>query len=188
MRIIKLPGDKISLAPVELQDAALWHRWLNDLDVALPLGGEAWSSITSTGMERDCERMAANGEPVFTIVLNETGDAIGRCMLFGLDHINRTTMLGIFIGEKERWSHGYGAEALTLLLDYCFNILNLNSVMLGTYSFNTRAIACYKKVGFKEIGRRRQMRIIGGKKYDGVMMDILAEEFSQSALLSKLPG
>jgi RimJ/RimL family protein N-acetyltransferase len=32
-------------------------------------------------------------------------------------------------------------------------------------------------VGFKEIGRRREGRIIGGKKYDVVFMDILAEEF-----------
>ena len=49
--------------------------------------------------------------------------------------------------------------------------------MLGTFEFNRRSMACYKKVGFKEIGRRRQARIIAGKKYDEIMMDILAEEF-----------
>jgi RimJ/RimL family protein N-acetyltransferase len=45
------------------------------------------------------------------------------------------------------------------------------------FAFNERAIHCYQKVGFREIGRRRQARIIGGIKYDAVLMDILAEEF-----------
>jgi RimJ/RimL family protein N-acetyltransferase len=50
--------------------------------------------------------------------------------------------------------------------------------MLGAIAFNERALQCYKKVGFKEIGRRRQARIIGDRKYDGILMDILAEEFT----------
>ena len=87
-------------------------------------------------------------------------------------------MLGIVIGEKTYWNKGYGQEAITLLLDYGFTLLNLNSIMLGTFAFNERAINCYKCVGFKEIGRRRQARIIGESKYDGILMDILAEEFT----------
>ncbi len=50
-------------------------------------------------------------------------------------------------------------------------------VMLGVFSFNERAIACYRKIGFREIGRWRQARIIAGKCYDMVFMDMLAEEF-----------
>ena len=46
-----------------------------------------------------------------------------------------------------------------------------------TSAFNKRAIACYKKVGFKEIGIRRKARILCGKKYDLIFMDLLAEEF-----------
>jgi RimJ/RimL family protein N-acetyltransferase len=86
------------------------------------------------------------------------------------------------IGDKEFQNRGYGQEAIRLLLDYAFNLLNLNSVMLGTYAFNTRAIAAYKKVGFREIGRRRQARLIAGKAYDDIFMDILAEEFEGSVI------
>ena len=63
------------------------------------------------------------------------------------------------VGEKEYRDKGYGQDATKLLLDYGVNLLNLNSIMLGTFSFNERAINCYKKVGFKEIGRRRQARL-----------------------------
>ncbi len=86
-------------------------------------------------------------------------------------------MLGIVIGQ----------EAIRLLLDYAFNLLNLNSVMLGTFAFNERTIACYRKVGFREIGRRRQARIIAGKAYDAVLMDILAEEFSSPLIGQLIP-
>jgi hypothetical protein len=30
---------------------------------------------------------------------------------------------------------------------YGFNLLNLNSVMLGTFAFNQRAVRCYERVG-----------------------------------------
>jgi len=98
-------------------------------------------------------------------------------MLFGMDQGDRRAMLGIVIGEKACWNKGYGQDATKLLLDYGFNLLNLNNIMLGVFSFNERAVNCYRKVGFKEIGRRRQARIIGGKKFDVILMDILAEEF-----------
>lgn len=114
---------------------------------------------------------------MFSIVDLQSDIAIGRCLLFDVNLVDRNAKLGIFIGNKEFLGKGFGSDALRLLLDYGFNLLNLNNIMLGTFSFNERAIQCYKKVGFKEIGRRRQARIIGGVKYDSVFMDILAEEF-----------
>lgn len=134
------------------------------------------------------ESMAKGGDPVFTILENGTDRAIGRCLLFNVDRVNRSAMAGIFIGEKDCWNKGCGGEALELLLDYGFNLLNLNSVMLGAFAYNERAISCYRRIGFKEIGRRREARIIGGRKYDVVMMDMLAPEFQASRLKGLLPG
>ena len=45
--------------------------------------------------------------------------------------------------------------------------------------FNPRAIACYKKCGFKEMGRRRKTVFLNGKYYDKLYMDILKEEFDE---------
>ena len=52
-------------------------------------------------------------------------------------------------------------------------------------AFNERAIACYKKCGFKEIGRRRKCVYIDGKYYDVVIMDILKEEFTGKYILNR---
>ena len=182
-----MTGSKVSLCPVEPQDAELWYAWLNDPDVAVPLGSEAFTAITLPGMQEAAARMMSSGDPVFTIVHNETDRAIGRCMLFHVDHINRTANVGIFIGEADCRGGGLGTEALTLLLDYGFCLLNLHAVMLGVYAFNEHALACYRKVGFREIGRRRQMRLIDGKYYDGILMDILEDEFRGKQPVSRLP-
>jgi RimJ/RimL family protein N-acetyltransferase len=173
----KLAGERVYLSPVAPEDAEPWARWLNDLEVALPLGDEAYAVFTEAGQARDIDDISSHHDHVFTIVEAGSERAIGRCLLFGLNKTDRTAEIGIFIGEKDCWGKGYGAEAMTLLLDYAFNLLNLNSVMLGVFSFNERAISLYRRLGFREIGRRREARIIGPDKHDAILMDLLASEF-----------
>jgi len=181
----KLVGEKCYLSPCSLQDAEKWTAWDNDLQVTLPLGDEAYTPYSLEKMKDILGNVIKSQDHIFDIVELESDTLIGRCLLFDIDRVNRKAMLGIVIGEKTYWNKGYGQDATKLLLDYGFNLLNLNSVMLGTFDFNQRAIACYKKVGFKEIGKRRQARIIGRKKFDAILMDILAEEF-ESVYVSKL--
>ena len=57
--------------------------------------------------------------------------------------------------------------------------------MLSVMSFNERAIACYKKVGFKEIGRRRKGYFLNGKYHDEIFMDILKDEFKGDCIKNK---
>jgi RimJ/RimL family protein N-acetyltransferase len=173
----KMIGKKCYLSPVSLEDAEKWTEWDNDLEVALPLGGEAFTLYSLAKMREIVNDVIKDQSKIFSIVDLETDQAIGRCLLSRIDRINRNAMLGIVIGEKDYWGKGYGQEATSLLLDFGFSLLNLNSIMLGTFSFNERALACYRKVGFKEIGRQREARIVGDRKFDVILMDILASEF-----------
>jgi RimJ/RimL family protein N-acetyltransferase len=181
----KLVGKKCYLSPCSVEDAEKWAEWDNDLEVAIPLGDEAYTQLPLDKTREAIGDMIKKQEYVFSIVELETDNLIGRCVLFAIDKVDRRAMLGIAIGEKAYWNKGFGQDATRLLLDYGFNLLNLNNIMLGVFSYNQRAVACYEKVGFKEIGRRRQARIIGGKKYDVILMDILAEEF-ESVYVNKL--
>ncbi|MBY8999611.1 MAG: GNAT family N-acetyltransferase [Candidatus Heimdallarchaeota archaeon] len=186
MLVKKLIGNHCYLSPISLNHAELWAEWMNDLEVTIPLGDEAYTIITVENQRDLISEMIKNNVHVFSICDIETDTVIGRSMLLGVDLVNRTARFGIAIGNKEFWNKGYGQEATKLTLDYGFNLLNLHSIMLGTFSFNERAIKCYKNAGFKEIGRRRQARIIGDKKFDVVFMDILAEEFESSEVLKVL--
>jgi RimJ/RimL family protein N-acetyltransferase len=106
-----------------------------------------------------------------------TNEVIGNVGFPKLDYINRIAEIGLFIGDKNYWGNGYGRQALELLLDFGFNLLNMNNIYLRVYSFNTPALNCYKKIGFKEAGKLRGAKIIVGVKYDEIYMDMLAEEF-----------
>ena len=173
----KLVGEKCYLSPISLEDAEKWTEWDSDLEFAIPLGEEAFMIFSLDKTKEIISNIIKKQDPVFSIIDLETDTPIGRCMLFSVDPINRKAMLGIGIGKKDYWNKGYGLDATKLLLDYGFNLLNLNNIMLGVYSYNQRAISCYRKIGFKEIGRRRRAKIIGGRMFDEVLMDILAEEF-----------
>jgi RimJ/RimL family protein N-acetyltransferase len=184
----KLVGNKCYLSPCTLEDAGKWAEWHNDLEVTIPLGDEAYVPYSLERAQQDLGTVLSNQEHVSSIVDLATDVAIGRCMLFMIDYVNRTAMLGIVIGAKDHWDQGYGQDAVRLLLDYAFNLLNLNSIMLGTFAFNERAIHCYEKAGFREIGRRRQARIIAGRTFDAVLMDILAKDFCSAYVGRFLPS
>jgi RimJ/RimL family protein N-acetyltransferase len=113
----------------------------------------------------------------FAIVRLEDDTLLGNCGFNEINQVMQNAIVGLFIGDEDNRNQGYGQEALNLLLDYGFNYLNLNNIMLKVFSFNERAIQCYKKVGFKEIGRRRQSYYLKGQFYDEVYMDILREEW-----------
>ena len=124
-------------------------------------------------------------EASFVIVTINDNKMIGTVSLESINHINRCATLGIFIGDKDFRSKGYGKEAIKLTLEYGFKYLNLKNIKLDLMEFNERALKCYKKCGFKEYGRRRKCRFVDGKYYDSIAMDILAEEFEGDYIRNK---
>jgi len=116
----------------------------------------------------------------FSIYLLDQKDAekiIGNCAIHNIDPKNRKCTCGITIGEKEYQNKGYGTEAMEMLVEYCFNTLNMNRIELTVYDYNIRAYKSYQKVGFVEEGRKRQARYHNGKYYDEIIMSILREDW-----------
>jgi len=175
----KLIGKKCYLSPITVEDAEQYCEWLNDFEIASNL--LIFSQQLSLEKERVIlQDMIKNNSQIFAIVNLETDKLLGNCSIFRINQRNRKAEVGIFIGDKKYWNKGYGSEAFTLLLDYGFNILNLNNIMLEVFSFNKQAFHSYEKIGFKVIGHRREALQIAGKKYDEILMDILASEFKST--------
>jgi len=55
------------------------------------------------------------------------------------------------------------------------------------FAWNRPAIRCYEKAGFREIGRRRGGAGCMGRRFDVVIMDAVAEEFTGSVLTGLVP-
>ncbi len=180
----KLLGENIYLSPLNVEDVEKYAEWFCDFRVTDGVGRSG--QIMTVEKEKEwIENASKNGDFFFSIVKLENDELIGNCSLHDISCPNRIGTVGIFIGEEENRSHGYGAEALKLLVEYGFRYLNLNNIMLTVKSFNERAIHCYKKVGFQEFGKRRKSYFLNGKYYDDVYMDILAEEFDGNYIKNK---
>jgi len=180
MNYKKIIGKRIYLSPISIDDYKLYTEWVNDFEVGL--GVTFNKLVLNEESEKSAlERLSKNGYN-FGIVELETDKLIGNVGFPAIDQINRKATVGIFIGDKEYWNDGYGGEALSLLLDFGFNVLNLNSINLTVLEFNKPAIRCYEKIGFKEAGRLREAVIAGGQKFAEIKMDILAREFESPVL------
>ena len=172
----KIEGKKVFLSPMCTEDAIKYTNWMNDFDLTDRINSSCYV-ISLESEKAGLEKNSGIGNYQFAIVKQENDELIGNCSLGDLDFINQRATVGIFIGDKENRGKGYGSEVLELLISYGFNHLNLNNIMLAVYSFNASAIACYKKVGFKEIGRRREAYFKNNERYDEIFMDILRSEF-----------
>ena len=175
----KIVGERIYLSPVDPADAAIYTRWMNDPEVTLGLGNFD-RVYTETSERTVLEDMAKDAKNLsFAIIEKAVDRVIGNCGLFALDATRRIATIGIFIGESSYMSGGYGTEALALLIDFGFRSLNLHNMNLFYFSYNARGEQAYRKLGFQEVGRRREAIRYHGKYYDEVMMDLLEEEFRQ---------
>jgi len=179
----KILGDRIYLSPRSLEDAEKYTEWMNDFQIT-DYTGRSHQTMSIEAEKRYLEEHAKE-DTVFAIVEKDTDKLLGTVGLHQVDNIKRRATLGIFIGEEDYRSKGYGTEAVRLILDFGFNYLNLNNIKLDLMEFNERALKCYIKCGFKEYGRRRKCNFINGKYYDTIEMDILAEEFKENYIRNK---
>jgi len=167
------------LSPFDAEDPDIgskWVKWMNDRAVYDTFGGHG-EQTTLSGVNKVLQDLKGHR---FFIVLSDGDTLIGQISIHDIDHLNRHAFLGIMIGETEHHGKGYGTEAVRLILDYGFNQLNLHNIMLSVHEDNLAGIACYKKIGFKESGRRREWIFKNGKYIDVIYMDILESEFKES--------
>ncbi len=74
-------------------------------------------------------------------------------------------------------NRGLGTDALRTLARHLFDDRGHHRVMIDPAVANARAIASYRKVGFKDVGvMRRYERANDGTWRDSLLMDLLAEE------------
>ncbi|MCL2342905.1 MAG: GNAT family N-acetyltransferase [Firmicutes bacterium] len=170
----KIIGKRIYLSPMSADDVDIYIKWMNE-NVARSFG--QYPLVVSSKSDLNWFFEPPTNMQRYAIVLLDGDVMIGSISIHNIDHLNRNAFLGIFIGEKEHRSKGYGAEAILLILAYGFNTLNLHNIMLSVDADNVEGIACYKKVGFREVGRRREWVYKDGKYIDRIYMDMLACEF-----------
>lgn len=180
--VLNIRGEKVALGPLERALLPEYRRWINDFETLRTLGAPP-RPMTSEEEESWYEsRTRSADEAMFTVYALPELRPVGNTGLHGIDHRNQSATFGIVIGEAEYRGRGLGTETARLMLDYAFTALGLHNVMLSVFEFNQAGHRAYRKAGFREIGRRRECRAMGGRMWDEIFMDHLSTNFESPML------
>ena len=113
----------------------------------------------------------------FLIISKTSNKTIGRCGFHNWYSNHKKAEIGYVIFDEKNRRVGYMNEAVTAILDYGFNNMNLNRIEAGTSPSNTASLRIIEKHGFKQEGYLRQHFIREGKLEDTLTFSLLKEEF-----------
>jgi RimJ/RimL family protein N-acetyltransferase len=100
----------------------------------------------------------------------------------------RSALFRIVIGEKDAWGHGYGTEATRLVVEEAFERLGLAEVRLEVFRHNTRAIAAYRRVGFRITGEHVEYVGRNRDRLDVIEMALDREEGAAAVAPARTPN
>ncbi len=175
----KMVGSRVYLSPIDDSEVESYLKWMNDEAVAIPFG--QYSRVVSSREDLKWIYEPPKDMQRYAIVLLDGDVLIGNISLHNIDHLHRNAFIGIFIGEEQQRGQGLGAEAIRLILQYGFKTLNLHNIMLTVHADNDAGIACYKNVGFREVGRLPEWTFKDGKYVDKLYMSIMEHEFESGS-------
>ncbi len=185
-RVVCYAGERIYFSTLELEDAPVLERWINDPRIWLNLTMRP--PINAPREQGWIEKLGNDPtECAFGIVVRTDDRLIGTVGLHRIHAANRSAMLGISIGDTTHHNRGYGTEAVRLILRYGFEELNLNRIGLSVYAHNLRAIRCYQKAGLVPEGCLREALYQGGRFHDEYRFAILRSEWD-AARCEDRPG
>jgi diamine N-acetyltransferase len=154
-----LTGSRLHLRALEPQDIDWLYKWENE--TALWHLGNTFTPFSRFVLE---QYLLTAQNDLFTNkqlrlmidrkIKNNSFLTIGSIDLFDFDPFHRRAGVGILIISPER-NKGYASEALGLLQNYAFSVLDLHQLYCNIGSENLASIELFKKHSFEECGRKK---------------------------------
>jgi diamine N-acetyltransferase len=171
---MKLSNNNIELRAPELQDIDILYQWENDETIW-------YLSNTNIPFSRfDLEQFILNSnhdiysEKQYRFMIVKTDDmkAMGCIDLFDFDPKNKRVGIGILIDEKYR-NQGFATEALSLIIDYAFEQLDVHQLFCNILSSNAESLLLFKRKQFSEIGVKKDWVFLQGKYHDEILLQLI---------------
>ncbi|MGG4550668.1 GNAT family N-acetyltransferase [Paenibacillus humicus] len=171
-----LEGKKVYLRPIEVSDVNWYFTTLYHHETRKLTGTQ--KHYTQDQIARYIEGKAQDSSSVLLVIAAVSDDTpIGDIAIQDIDTINRNANIRIAIPDSSNQGKGYGTEAIRLMLDYGFGILNLHRIELNVFSYNEHAMQVYEGIGFKKEGVQREALFYNHQYYDSILMSILEDEY-----------
>lgn len=171
----RLMGLKIGLRALSPKDAeGEYYIWLQQSDVISALSSQYYP-ISRDGLAK---YIAANldqdGIAFLGICRLEDGVLVGTVRLAVMDKIARVAGIGIMIGDPSARGCGFAREALSLVINYGFDTLNLQKICAGVASSNAPSLALFRSI-MSEEGIRKKHVFANGSLQDEHMFAVFRE-------------
>jgi RimJ/RimL family protein N-acetyltransferase len=127
-------------------------------------------------IDRNTRGMQAGEHAQFVIERREDGIVVGTCTLYHLDPQCRRAEIGYALALSE-WGRGYANEAVSTMLDWGFDHLDLNRVEADIDPRNLPSARALERLGFTREGHLRERWIVGGEVSDSWLYGLLAREW-----------
>jgi RimJ/RimL family protein N-acetyltransferase len=171
-----IQGKKIRLREKKLSDVRNDYRWQADPDLAkldaAPMLIKSFS-LYLLDYAAALHQSQANRYPLAVETLE--GKHIGNCTCYDIDENKREAQLGIMIGNQDYWDKGYGADAVTALVDHVFGTTQIRRLYLKTLEWNLRAQKCFAKCGFAPFGH------LSRNGHEFTLMELKREQWASRA-------
>lgn len=176
-------GERIVLGPLDPEkDAEIEARWSHDSYYLRMLGRQPARPTVAEIIKKQYEAIEKQQDEkrnrfYFTIRHKPDDRFIGFIDLKWIDWSNGGAFIQLGIGEAADRGCGYGTEALKLALRFAFDELSLYRLTAPIAAYNPIALHVFKKAGFVEEVRRREALYRDGRRWDQILLGLLAEEW-----------
>ena len=134
---------------------------VNDWERVGKLIGSRRDPISEEKERRWVQKKLAENAALFSMLEKDTGAFIGNIEL--MDIADGAGELGIAVTAAMQ-DKGYGTEAVSAMVRYGMDTLDLHRVFLKVFPDNVRAIRVYEKCGFREFDRTEDDVFMGVTK------------------------
>ena len=181
MRNAIMVGTRLYLRPLETGDAEpMAVGYHEERETFFESGRIPRSPIAFERWIEGLYKQQPPEEIQLAICLMESDEMIGIVGVSGLDWINRTGETEIYISSSAHRGQGYGAEAKHLLLEYCFDRLQLEMLSSFIWEPNERSAAAVRRQGYRFAGRFKTLAVQDGKFRDILVFDVSREEWIEA--------
>jgi len=184
---LPLQRGRIRFTPLQMDNIYTHFRWNNDpelnrLDSEIPYEKETFGQF-----KKRFEQMVRNpSETHRDFEIHADDQLIGIAYVARISEHNHHGLIGITIGDRDYWGRGYGRESMAVILEYCFEHLDLHRVSAETFEYNTAWRDLVEGMGFTREGTARDYLYREGKYFDKVSYALLEDEHAAMDYSRKL--
>lgn len=174
--MLSLKGENIKLRALEPDDLGFLYELENNTEVWEISGTTApYSKHVLKQYLDNAHRDIYEVKQLRLCICSVADNLIGLIDLFDFDPKNHRAGMGIVILNKENRNRGVGAEAITVISEYAFSVLALRQLYANVMEDNEASIHLFKKLGFKEVGVKKDWIFSEGKYKNEILFQKLAD-------------